>query len=407
MAAPARAWWRDPSVIGMTVTSFCADVGYEMVSAVLPGFLASIGVAAAALGWIEGLADALSSFVKLFSGAWSDRIGRRKPIVALGYFLSGTALSVFAAAVSWPLILVGRLVAWFGRGVRGPLRDAMLAESAAPEVRGRVFGMHRAGDTAGAVAGPLIGVWLLWHLPHPSPSAPFRTIFLVSLIPGLMSFLSIVLLVAEKPARPGAARSIWGSMRQLPGPFRRFLVAIGIFGAGDFAPTLLVLAAAQLLAPHYGVVRAGQLAALYYVLRNLVYAIAAFPAGALADRMNKQRLLSAGFALGGFTAFAAAALFLNPGAVGPAGLAAIFAAAGVYIGIQDSLEGAIPADLVPTPSRGSAYGVLGAVNGVGDLIASALVGTLWTVVSPQAAFAAAGLLMFAGAGVLFSVAKGS
>ena len=400
MVARARPWWRDPTVLGMTVTSFFADVGYEMVSAVLPGFLSSIGVAAAALGWIEGIADTLSSFVKLLSGAWSDRVGHRKPIVALGYFLSGTALAVFAAAVSWPLILAGRMGAWFGKGIRGPLRDAMLAESAAPEVRGKVFGMHRAGDTAGAVAGPLLGVWLLARLPHPNAAAPFRTIFLVSLIPGMVAFLSFVFLVKEKRAPDQASRRLWSSLDGLPRLYRHFLLGIGVFGAGDFAPTLLVLAAAQLLAPRYGVVRAGQWAALFYVLRNLVYALAAFPAGALADRVNKQKLLAVGFVLGSLTACGAAALFLARGPASIPALAAVFALAGVYIGIEDSLEGAIPADLVSAEYRGTAYGALGAVNGVGDLVASALVGTLWTAISPQAAFATAGFLMLAGAGVV-------
>jgi MFS family permease len=401
MPSPPRRWWRDPTVIGMTITSFCADVGYEMVNAVLPGFLGSIGVAAAALGWIEGAADALSSFVKLISGAWSDRVGHRKPIVTLGYFLSGTALALFAAAVSWPLILAGRLVAWFGKGIRGPLRDAMLAESAAPEARGKVFGMHRAGDTAGAVTGPLIGVWLLSWLPRPTASAPFRTIFLVSLIPGLISVLSVVLLVKEKRAPRQPSRKLWKSLRDLPRPYVRFLIGAGIFGAGDFAPTLLVLAAAQVLKPGYGVVRAGQLAALFYVVRNLVYALAAFPAGALADRMNKERLLAVGYGIGALTGAGAAAMFVVPAFSEMAAITGVFVLAGIYMGIQDSLEGAIPADLVGPESRGTAYGAMGAVNGIGDFIASALVGTIWTTVSPEAAFGIAGLLMLAGAVVVF------
>jgi MFS family permease len=397
------AWWRDRNVIGMTITSFCADVGYEMVSAVLPGFLASIGVAAAALGWIEGTADALSSFVKLAAGAYSDRVGHRKPFVAFGYFLSGTALSLFAAAVSWPLILTGRLIAWFGKGIRGPLRDAMLAESAAPEVRGKVFGLHRAGDTAGAVLGPLIGVWLLSHHAAPAgsnPAAPFRVIFLVALIPGLVAFLSMVLLVVERRAPGQPARRLGQSLRELPRPYLRFLIGAGVFGAGDFAPTLLVLAAAQLLTPRYGAVRAGELAALFYTLRNLLYAAAAFPAGALADRMSKLKLLAAGYALGGVTAFSAAAWFRS-GATSLAAMAAVFVLAGIYIGIEDTLEGAIPAGLVDAEHRGTAYGLMGAVNGVGDLLASATVGTLWTLVSPLAAFSLAGGLMLAGAVLLF------
>src|SRR5690348_15138795 len=280
---PARRnSWLNRNVIGMTITSFCADVGYEMVSAVLPGFLASIGVAAEALGWIEGAADALSSFVKLGAGWYSDRIGHRKPIVSAGYFLSGTGLSIFAAAWSWPLVLTGRMIAWFGKGIRGPLRDAMLSDSTPPEARGRVFGMHRAGDTAGAVLGPLMGVWLLSRLPaRPDASAPFRTIFLIALIPGLLSFASMVFLVQERRVAGNRTRKLWKAVRELPREYRRLLIGVGVFGAGDFAPTLLVLAATQLLTPSHGAVRAAEIAALLYALRNAVYAVAAFPAGAL------------------------------------------------------------------------------------------------------------------------------
>lgn len=394
--AARQTGWLNRNVIGMTFTSFCADAGYEMVSAVLPGFLSAIGVAAVALGWIEGASDALSSFLKLASGWYSDRVGRRKPVVALGYFFSGTMLALFAAAWSWPLVLAGRMAAWFGKGIRGPLRDAMLSESTPPEARGRVFGMHRAGDTAGAVLGPLIGVWLLSVLPRPNPSAPFRAIFLISLIPGLLATASIVFLVQERPAPGQAGRRIWRSLRDLPRPYRRFLVAVGLFGAGDFAPTLLVLAATELLAPGRGFTRAAQIAALLYVVRNLVYAAAAFPAGALADRMNKRTLLACGYFLGGVTGLAAAALFVwSVTSIGM--LVGVFALAGLYIGIEDALEGAIPADMVGPEARGTAYGAMGAVNGAGDLIASALVGTLWTTVSPTVGFACTGALMLAGA----------
>lgn len=388
--------WLNRNVIGMAITSFCADVGYEMVSAVLPGFLASLGIAAAALGWIEGLADALSSFMKLAAGWFSDRIGHRKPIVVAGYFLSGTALSVLAAAVSWPLVLAGRMVAWFGRGIRGPLRDAMLSDSAAPGVRGRVFGTHRAADTTGAVAGPLLGVWLLSRLPHRhDSSAPFRTIFLISLIPGLLSCAAMLFLVQEKRVAGNPARKLWHSMRELPRPYLWFLVSVGLFGAGDFAPTLLVMAAAQLLTPGHGIVHAGQIAAMLYVLRNLAQALSSLPAGFLADRMSKRLLLAGGYGLGGITAFAAAALFaVHATALAPIG--AVFLACGVYTGIEDALEGAIPADMIGSEDRATAYGLMGAVNGVGDLVASAMVGTLWTAVSPVAGFCCAGALMLAG-----------
>ena len=391
--------WLNRNVAGLTLTSFLADVGYEMVTAVMPGFLHTIGAAAAALGWIEGAADGLASFVKLGAGWYSDRIGHRKGIVALGYFLSGTALALFALAVSWPAVLVGRLIAWFGKGIRGPLRDAMLAESAAPEVRGTAFGFHRAGDTMGAVLGPLIAVALLEFLPAPAPDIPFRTVFVVSLVPGLAAVASLAVLVRETRRPPDRGLRLWSSVRNLPRPYLRFLTGVGLFGAGDFSHTLLILAAAQLLAPEVGPVRAAQAGALFYVVRNALYAVASFPAGALADRMDKQKLLAAGYALGGLTSFAVASVFAW-GAAGVASLAVLFAAAGVYLAVEDALEGAIPADLVPLPARGTAYGLMGAVNGAGDLFASALVGTLWTVASPTAGFAAAGVLMASGAALV-------
>jgi MFS family permease len=392
--------WVTRNAIGMTITSFCADVGYEMVGGVLPGFLAAIGVSPAALGWIEGVADASSSLLKLGSGWLGDRIGRRKPIVAAGYFLSGTMLALFAAATSWPLILAGRAAAWFGKGIRGPLRDAMLADSTPPEAHGRVFGMHRAGDTAGAVAGPLLGAYLLAHLPQPNLAAPFRAIFLISLIPGLLSFASMVFLVKERRGSGARPRKFWAAIGELPGAYFRFLAAVGIFGAGDFAPTLLVMAATQLLAPKQGVVRAGEMAALFYVVRNAVYALVSYPAGALADRVNKPTLLATGYGLGGLTALWAAALFAY-GISGIAAIAGMFALSGVYVGIQDSLEGAIPPGMVSQQQRGTAYGALGAVNSFGDLFASAMVGMVWTLASPAAAFVSAAALMLAGGAAVY------
>ena len=163
--------WLNRNVWGMTITSMLSDACYEMVLAVLPGFLPIIHVAAAALGWIEGASDAFSSFLKLFSGWYSDKLGHRKRMIVLGYFFTGTGLSIFSTAITWIPILLGRIVSWFGKGIRGSLRDAMLSESVDPEVRGRAFGFHRAGDTVGAIIGPLAGVALLSFLPNAFPNS--------------------------------------------------------------------------------------------------------------------------------------------------------------------------------------------------------------------------------------------
>ncbi|MGH9486939.1 MAG: MFS transporter [Terriglobales bacterium] len=394
-AAGEGSAWLNRDVAGMTVTSFLSDAGHEMVTAMLPGFFRSLGLSAAALGWIEGAADAGSSFVKLGAGWISDRVGRRKPIVAAGYFITATALALLAAAVSWPLILLGRVVAWMGRGARSPLRRAMLSEAVTPATRGRAFGLHRAGDTLGAVVGPLAGAWLLSRLPRPTPAAPYHTIFLLALVPGLGAVVAFVWLVRERrhPARPGLR--LLQSLRELHGGFRSFVRAAGVFGLGDYSHTLLILAATVLLSPRWGAVRAAQGAALLYVLHNLVYAAGAFPVGALADRVSKAKLLAGGYLLAVITTAGLAVLMARHSA-SLLGLALVFAGAGAYVAIQDPLESAIPADLLAAPARATGYGAMGAVNGVGDFVASGLVGGLWAL-SPSAAFGAAAALMLAGA----------
>ena len=394
--------WLTRNVWGMTITSLLSDACYEMVLAVLPGFLPVIGVAAAALGWIEGASDAFSAFLKLFAGWYSDRIGRRKWMIVLGYFFTGTGLSLFALASSWRPILLGRVVSWFGKGIRGSLRDAMLSESVDPEVRGKAFGFHRAGDTVGAIIGPLAGVGLLALLPATTPDIPFRTIFLLSLIPGLSAPLIFALMVRETRRAPKPGMKLTAAIRGLPPAFRRFLLALGLFGAGDFSPTLFTLAAATLLRPTHGAIRAAELAALLYVVRNIVYAGASYPVGMLADRMAKTPLLAAGYFFGAVASGAAALLFVRGSASWPV-LAAVFVVSGIYAAFNDTLEGAIPPDLTSPESRGTVYGTMGAVNGAGDLIASGLVGTLWTLVSPVAAFAAAAVLMTGGAAAMLFV----
>src|SRR5207248_10037300 len=149
------------TVLGVGITSALGDCAYETATVVLPGFLSALGASAAALGAIEGLADAASSFTKLGAGYLSDRFGRRKPIVLVGYALTPLGQVLFALATGLWFVLIGRVIAWFGRGIRGPLRDALLAEALTTETRGRAFGFHRAADTVGAVLGPLLGVALL------------------------------------------------------------------------------------------------------------------------------------------------------------------------------------------------------------------------------------------------------
>lgn len=349
---------------------------------------------------VEGISDAIASFTKLGAGYLSDRLGHRQPFVVLGYALTAGAQVMYAFALGWPLVLVGRMIAWFGRGIRGPLRDAILSESIADRDRGKAFGFHRAADTLGAIVGPLMGVGLLglvqYLSPESSPAFPFQVVFWASLIPGVLSVLSFGLLVKERQRPANHSLRFWATVRQLPASFRSYLVAVGVFGAGDFAPTLLILAATQLLTPYWGASRAAQFAGALYLWRNVVYAAASWPVGALADRVGHRQVLVGGYVMGGATAFVTAAAFFAPAFATPL-LIILFTLAGLYIAVEDSLEGAMTADFVAPEIRGIGYGVLGTVNGVGDFVASALVGWLWFGVSPTVAFAAAGILMTTGA----------
>ncbi len=396
--------WLNRNVAGMGLTSLLSDISHEMATTLLPGFLAVLGVSAAALGAIEGVADAVTSFTKLWAGWFSDRLERRKPLVVSGYGLTAGATGLLALASGWPLVLFARAAAWFGRGVRGPARNAILASSVPAEARGRAFGFERAGDTIGAVIGPLIGVALLaaMHGEAQASEAPFRMIFALTLIPGFAAALSFALLVRDSAHRPSAARPLRVALGQLPRPFRRLLWGVGIFGMGDFAHTLMILAATQLLAPREGLARAAEIAGLLYVAHNVFYAAAAYPFGALSDRIGRRGLLALGYGAGAATAAGFAAAFAwNTRSIEL--LLALFALGGIYVAGEEALESALVADLAQSGAHGTAYGALGAVNGVGDFVASALVGVLWTFVSPVVAFAYAAVLMAAGAVFIGSV----
>ncbi|NPV26364.1 MAG: MFS transporter [Firmicutes bacterium] len=393
--------WLNRNVLGMGITSFLSDAGHEMATSVLPAFLAAIGAPPVALGAIEGIADAVSSFVKLGAGWFSDRLGRRKNIVTLGYFLTGIAKAVFAFANTWLLVLFGRTVGWFGRGIRGPLRDAMLTDSVPSRFRGKAFGFHRAGDTLGAVVGPLIAVYVLQFLSNPvEPTAPFRTIFLLTLIPGIGSALVFFLMVREVPHEGNRELRLWSTIRTLPSDFKRFLTAVGLFGIGDFSHTLIILASTQLLATSLGPIKAAQMAATLYVVRNIFYTLASYPIGAISDRIGRGKLLAVGYLLGSIVSFGFAIEFsLNTSSILYLGF--LSALAGVYIAAEDALEGALTGDYIDSKIRGTAFGVLGTINGIGDLFSSLAVGFLWTAVSPKFAFSYSAIVMLAGTLTLF------
>lgn len=397
--APVR--WLNRNVWALAVTSLLSDLGHETATAALPSFLAAMGAPPITLGAIEGIADAASSSVKLATGYISDRIGKRKPFVVAGYIITGLSTGVYALAHSWIAILGARTVGWISRGARGPLRDVILTQSVPAEARGRAFGFHRAGDTVGAVMGPLLAAaalpWLAARFAG-DPTAPFRWVFLFSVIPGVLSGLVVLAFVTEqKGPKPSVPRFL-ATLRGLPGGFKRYLVGVGVFGAGDFAHTLLIMGAAHVLAPVHGVLRAAALGSLLFVVHNVFYAITPFPVGWLSDRVGRRGLLSAGYALGAVMALCAG-IVVSRHIADLRVLGAVFALAGIVAGVEDTLEGATTADYSSPETRGTAFGVLGVVNGAGDLVSSLVVGALW-LANPMLGFGYAALMMAVGAALV-------
>lgn len=385
--------WLNRNIFAMGLTSFFSDFGHEMATAILPAFLVSVGGSAALLGFVEGIADASISFMKLFSGWYSDYIGKRKPFAVIGYLLTAVGIGSFTLAFSWPQVLLSRVVAWLGRGTREPPRDALLVDSTQPQYYGRVFGFHRGMDTLGAIIGPAMAFFLIKIM-------PLRSIFLIALIPSVLSFLTIALLVKERKRILTHHDHFVVSLKNLPTNFRLFLVAVGIFGLGNFADSLLILRATQLLTPVNGAIVAGSLAILLYTLHNVLYAACSFPIGSLTDKVGKKSLLIFGYFLTGVTSLG---FIFNSSSLLFLGL--LFLLAGIAIAITDALERTVAADLLPENLRGTGYGTLAAVNGIGDFVSSTAVGFLWAMISPLAGFGYGAVFTIAGAVALFGVRK--
>lgn len=385
-ASPPRAApWLSVSVFGFGLASLLSDLGHEAATSALPALLATIGAAPAALGIIEGVSDGVVSFAKLAGGTWADRPRLRKPLCVAGYLATGLATGLFAFASSWLLILGARVVGWFARGLRGPARDAMLADAVPEEAVGRAFGFHRAMDTIGGILGPLVATVLIAVL-------PLRSVFLWTMVPGVLAAVSFAVLVRkQEPKALTPHLPFWTKMKALPPAFRRFLGAVFLFGIGDFARTLLILLAVQRFTPTMGAQQATVVAMALYAGHNVLYAAASYPVGRLADVVAPRKLLVIGYALGALTAILAA--FATTSIVY---FALLFSVAGLVIAFEDTLEGTITAKAVGPALRGTGYGALAATNGVGDLVSSSAVGILWTAFGARWAFGVAAVFCLAG-----------
>lgn len=375
--------WLTRNVFAIGMLSLFCDAGHELITAVLPLFLQTFGGGAIALGTIEGVSDACSSLVKMWMAYFSDRIGKRKPILVFGYLLTAL-MGNFAFVTRWWQLVVIRALAWIGRGARGPVRDALLSESVPAAAHGRAFGFEGAMDTVGAILGPAVALSLIGVI-------SLRHIFLVSFIPGLIAVFIVLFMLQDLPRLPRPHLRFWTSLRALPSRFWPYLAAVGVFGLGNFAHTLLVLRAVVLLTPKYGHVTAGRIGVGLYILHNVLYAAVSYPAGLLGDKGNKRLILALGYALFGVLCLLFMANTVNLGL-----LVAVFVLAGVYVGIVDAMQRALAADVLPLDCRAVGYGALATVNSFGDLLSSLVVGVLWSRVSYSAGLSYAAVLTLAG-----------
>ena len=353
------------NVYNFGATSLLNDTATEMAYWVIPAFLVSIGAGPAALGLIEGIAESVASFAKLFSGYLADRVARRKPLVIVGYGAANLAKPFLAIATSWWHVLIVRFADRLAKGVRGAPRDVMLSESVPKAELGGAFGLLQAMDTAGAILGPLIALLLL-HSGY-----GLRTIFWVAAIPGLGSIFIVWLLVREtraskrEDAEPTQAKTRlgWGT-RGLPGSFYYVVAAVTMFSIGNSSDMFLVLRAqdvgiAAALAPALGLVF------------NIVQTAASWPAGSLSDRVSKRRMAAAGYVVFAivYAVFAAAP--------SRAAIWAAFAFYGLFYALTNPVLRALVAQTISPDLRGRAFGVFYFTTSIATLLASLITGELW------------------------------
>jgi MFS family permease len=374
---PARS--RLPAGIwALGFVSLLMDVSSEMIHSLLPVFLATgLGASMLAIGLIEGAAEATALIVKVFSGAWSDWLGRRKPLAVLGYGLGAASKPLFALATTTGMVLAARLVDRVGKGLRGAPRDALVAELVPPAQRGAAYGLRQSLDTVGAFLGPLvaIGLMLLW-------ANDFHAIFWVAVIPGVLS-VALLFFGVREPEAPAPAQRVnpirRESLRQLHAPYW-WVVGIGaLFTLARFSEAFLVLRAQQGGLPVAW-------APLVLIAMNVVYALGAYPFGKLADTTSHRKLLAIGLAV-----LIAADLALAAADHGPLLWAGI-ALWGLHMALTQGLLAAMVADTSPGPLRGTAFGMFNLAGGIALLVASALAGLLWDRIGGGATF-------FAGAAI--------
>ncbi len=372
------------------LVSFFNDYASEMIYSLLPLFLTTVLKAgAASLGIIEGVAETTASILKFFSGYWSDKYKRRKPIFVAGYSISNVVRPLIGAAGAWWHVLLLRFSDRIGKGIRTAPRDALLADSAESGKRGITFGFQRAMDNAGAILGPLSAALIL-----PLIDNNLSTLFYLSAIPGVVVLIIVFFFVKEvKPKKPARTLSLRGGLKEMDANFRYYLVVVLIFTLGNSSDAFLLLRASNAGIPE------AQIPILWMVL-NAVKAVTGIPGGSLSDRIGRKRVIIAGWVV-------YAAIYLAFGfTTHVAGIWVLFALYGIYFGLTEGAERALVADLVPEDRRGTAYGLYNLMVGIAALPSSIVFGLVWQYVGIVYAFVmGAGFAFLSSIMLLFVRAK--
>ena len=352
------------------LVSFFMDVSSEMIYPLVPLFLANvIGVNKSVIGLIEGVAESTASLLKVFSGWFSDKIGNRKWLMAVGYAISILSRPFVALATAWEHVMGSRFIDRFGKGVRTAPRDAIIAESADTATLGRAFGFHRAMDTMGAVVGPALAFFLLGLF-----SNNYRTVFWLSMIPGIIAVLVIILFITEKKKTVAAhAERPKLTLKHFDWRFKFFVAIAGLFAIGNSSDVFLILRAQQI-----GITTV--MIPVVYLLFNLVYSLSSLPAGIAADRFGKKRIILLGFVLFAILYYGFAV------ASSPRAIWILFGFYGLFMGLTEGIQKAFLATIIPQDFKATAFGVYNTVVGVAMFPASLIGGWLWDHVSPSATF---------------------
>ncbi|MDR7219813.1 MFS transporter [Aminobacter aminovorans] len=367
-AIPAGIW-----VLGFV--SMLMDISSEMIHALLPVYMVTVlGTSALTVGVIEGVAEATASITKVFSGALSDWLGKRKFLAALGYGLAAFTKPIFPLAPTVGWLVAARFVDRIGKGIRGAPRDALVADIAPAHLRGASFGLRQSLDTIGAFVGPLLAIVLMWLT-----ADNFQTVFWIAVIPALLS-LGLIIVAVKEPKRPKELRRIGMPLRRSElarlGARYWWVVAIAaVFTLARFSEAFLILRAQSIGLPL-------MLVPLVLVIMSLAYSLSAYPVGVLSDRVNKVMLLVIGLALllGADLVLA----FAN----GLAGLGIGVALWGLHMGFTQGLLATLIAETAPAELRGTAFGMFNLVTGAAILLASVIAGALWDIAGPQGTFLA-------------------